>query len=48
MTVIEHAPQSPQADVYRRLAKTILFNEDLRIPKALELDELEHLAREYL
>lgn len=48
MTVIEHAPESSQAEVYRELAKTILANEDLRIPKALELDELEHLAREYL
>ena len=48
MTVIEHAPQSPQAAVYRSCAKTILENEDLRIPKALELDELEDLARQYL
>ncbi|MDR0439076.1 MAG: Ni-sirohydrochlorin a,c-diamide reductive cyclase ATP-dependent reductase subunit [Methanocalculaceae archaeon] len=48
MTVIEHTPQSQQAEVYRRLAKTILFNEDLQIPKPIELDELEHLAREYL
>ncbi|HJJ97541.1 MAG TPA: nitrogenase iron protein, partial [Methanocorpusculum sp.] len=48
MTVIEHAPQSPQAEVYRELAKTILSNESLHIPKALELDELENLAREYL
>ncbi|HJJ92796.1 MAG TPA: Ni-sirohydrochlorin a,c-diamide reductive cyclase ATP-dependent reductase subunit [Methanocorpusculum sp.] len=48
MTVIEHASQSHQADVYRTLAKRILSNEDLHIPKALEIDELEVLAREYL
>ncbi|MDU9375812.1 Nitrogenase iron protein 1 [Methanocorpusculaceae archaeon Sp1] len=48
MTVIEHAPTSPQADVYRGLAKTILANDDLRIPTALDLDELEKLARAYL
>ncbi|MDR3102608.1 MAG: Ni-sirohydrochlorin a,c-diamide reductive cyclase ATP-dependent reductase subunit [Methanocalculaceae archaeon] len=48
MTVIEYAPISLQAEIYRGLAKTILANEDLRIPKALELDELENLAREYL
>ena len=48
MTVIEHAGSSPQADVYRSLAKTILANTDLRIPTALGLDELEKLAREYL
>ena len=48
MTVIEHNPESEQAEVYRNCAKIILDNTDLRIPTPLALEELEELARNYL
>jgi len=48
MTVIEFAPDSAQADVYRRLAKSILGNRDLVIPAPLSMDDLESLALEFL
>lgn len=46
-TVIEYAPESKQADIYRKLAKTMLCNQDMRIPTPLEFDELEKLVAEY-
>lgn len=48
MTVLEHAPESEQAEVYRQCATTILENTDFRIPTPLSLEELEALARKYL
>jgi nitrogenase iron protein NifH len=48
MTVIEFAPDSTQAGVYRRLAKSILENRDLVIPTPLSMDDLESLALEFL
>jgi nitrogenase iron protein NifH len=48
MTVIEHAPASPQAEVYRSCAAKILANQELTIPVALDPGELEDLARQYL
>lgn len=48
MTVIEHAPDSAQAEVYRTCADAILNNKEFVIPKPLELEELEDLARKYL
>lgn len=48
MTVIEHDPASPQAEVYRRCAAAILENKDMRIPAPLEPEELEDLAEKYL
>jgi nitrogenase iron protein NifH len=47
-TVIEYAPESPQASVYRGLAGSVLENTRLTIPTPLEMDELESLALEYL
>jgi len=47
-TVIEYAPDSEQADVYRNLAASIISNETLTIPKPLEMDELESLALEFI
>ena len=48
MTVIEYAPDSPQAAVYRGLAQSILENHDLVVPTPLSMDDLESLAMEYL
>ena len=48
MTVIEHAPNSEQANIYRTCAKTILENTEMKIPTPLTPEELEDLARKYL
>lgn len=46
-TVIEWAPKSNQADIYRTLAKKMDTNEDLRIPEPLSFEELEELVYKY-
>ena len=46
-TVIEFAPEHPQADEYRTLAKKIDGNEMHVIPRPLAIDELESLLIEY-
>jgi nitrogenase iron protein NifH len=46
-TVIEFAPEHPQADEYRALAKKIDGNEMHVIPKPLAIEELESLLIEY-
>ena len=46
-TVIEANPQSPQADLYRKLAKHIAENEDLVVPNPLGVTELRDWAREW-
>jgi len=43
-TVMEYAPESEQAGVYRRLAGDIMKNNRTSIPTPLETDELEELA----
>ena len=47
-TVMEFAPASGQAAVYRDLARNVLENTDLTIPRPLEMDELESLALEFV
>jgi nitrogenase iron protein NifH len=47
-TVIEYAPDSPQASAYRALASSVLENRRLDIPRPMEIDELESLALEYI
>ena len=47
-TVIEYAPESEQAEVYRQLARTIMENTEFTIPTPLEMDELEELAQSHL
>jgi nitrogenase iron protein NifH len=47
-TVIEYAPASVQAGVYRSLASKVMENQDLRIPTPLDIDDLESLALEFL
>ena len=46
-TVIEFAPDHPQADEYRALAKKIDGNEMHVVPKPLAIEELESLLIEY-
>lgn len=46
-TVIDYAPDHPQADEYRALAKKIDQNEMFVVPTPLEIEELESLLIEY-
>jgi nitrogenase iron protein NifH len=46
-TVMEYAPDSEQAGVYRLLAEDIMKNTRTSIPTPLEIDELEELARRF-
>ena len=46
-TVIQYAPESDQAKVYRALADKILHNEHLSVPTPVSFDELEKLVSFY-
>ena len=46
-TVLQYAPQSTQADVYKKLAADMLNNQNLNIPKPMTFEELEELVAEY-
>ncbi|SNR67902.1 Mo-nitrogenase iron protein subunit NifH [Lutibacter agarilyticus] len=46
-TVIEYAPEHPQADEYRTLAKKIDQNQLFVVPTPLEIEELEGLLIEF-
>lgn len=46
-TVLEYAPDAPQAEVYRKLAADIWDNTNLTVPTPISFDELETLAGEY-
>ena len=46
-TVIEGAPESEQADVYRVLAKKILSNQDRYVPAPLDTDQLKDWAESW-
>jgi nitrogenase iron protein NifH len=46
-TVIEAAPDSEQADVYRKLAQKIFTNENKYVPVPLEVDELKEWAESW-
>lgn len=46
-TVMEHIPDSPQAQEYRTLAKKIQENDEFTIPTPITQDELEELMKEY-
>lgn len=46
-TVIEAAPESEQAEIYRQLAERIASHEESKIPAPLELDELRQWAAEW-
>jgi nitrogenase iron protein NifH len=47
MTVVEYAPEHPQSDEYRALARKIAENKNLTIPTPLAMDELEELLMEF-
>ncbi len=47
MTVIEYSNQHKQADEYRELARKIAENENLVVPKPLQMEELEDLLMEF-
>lgn len=46
-TVLQYAPASSQAQVYRQLADNILQNEDMRVPTPMTFEELEELVANY-
>jgi len=46
-TVIDYAPEHPQADQYRALAKAVDGNEMFVIPRPLHIDQLEKLLIEF-
>ncbi len=46
-TVLEYAPDSAQADVYRALAETIWTNTEFSVPMPLSFEELEMLVGTY-
>ena len=46
-TVLQYAPESEQADVYRMLSEDILQNTNLTVPKPMSFEELEKLVAEY-
>jgi nitrogenase iron protein NifH len=47
-TVVEYAPESDQAAVYRELGRTVYGNQKTSIPTPLEMDELESFAFEFV
>jgi nitrogenase iron protein NifH len=47
MTVVEFAPDHPQAHEYKKLGKKIMDNDELVIPTPLTMDELEKLVEKY-
>jgi nitrogenase iron protein NifH len=46
-TVIDYDPYSPQADVYRSVARKIVYNQEFTIPNPMTIDDLESLMREF-
>ena len=46
-TVLQYAPDSNQANVYRKLAGDILHNDDMCVPTPMTFEELEKLVAEY-
>ena len=48
-TVLEHSPQSPEAEAFRELAQQVIDNDHRVIPKPIEeLSDLETMYREHL
>lgn len=46
-TVLEKRPDSPVANIFRSLARSIITNEDLVIPKPLRLEDITNLLHRY-
>ena len=48
-TVLEHSPHSPEAEVFRQLARRVLDNDARVIPRPVEeVEELEVLYRQHI
>jgi nitrogenase iron protein NifH len=47
MTVVEFAPDSNQAQEYKKLGKKIMDNDELVIPSPMTMDEMEKLVEKY-
>ena len=47
MTVIEYSPEHKQAEEYRTLARKIVDNKMMVVPKPLTMEELESLLMEF-
>jgi nitrogenase iron protein NifH len=45
--VVEHAPDSEQAELYRKLARSILKNDKKYVPAPLESEELKIWAESW-
>ncbi len=46
-TVLQYAPESAQAEVYRQLGRDIMHNEELSVPTPMTFEELEELVAKY-
>jgi len=46
-TVIDYAPKAPQAEEYRKLAKSIEENEMFTIPRPMTQEKLEEILLQY-
>ena len=46
-TVLQYAPESAQAQVYRDLSQKIIHNEGLSIPTPMSFEDLEKLVADY-
>jgi nitrogenase iron protein NifH len=47
-TVVEYAPDSPQAAQYQALAECVMTNTHLTVPTPIDIDALESLALEFM
>ncbi|MNW17568.1 Nitrogenase iron protein [compost metagenome] len=47
MTVTQYNPGHEQTGQYRQLAEKILYNDKLRIPTPIDMDELERLLIDF-
>ncbi|MBR2071347.1 MAG: nitrogenase iron protein, partial [Phascolarctobacterium sp.] len=46
-TVLQYAPESEQAQVYRNLSKVLVENAELTVPTPMTFEELEKLVEKY-
>ena len=46
-TVLQYAPDSSQADVYKQLAQDLLNNQDLTVPTPMSFEELESFVENF-
>ena len=46
-TVLQYAPESEQAQIYRDLSKVLVENTELSVPTPMTFEELEKLVEKY-